>query len=466
MTPESLPSETLPEMLREWSAEARVPHDLADRALRRRARRRTASFALAAGVAAVVVATGVLVPKILEDGRRRIDLAVASGTPTASASSVASPEPAPASSAPFPVDPPPTEPAPEPASVEPGAMPDSLAVRADPGNAPPKSLIAAGGVAVSAYYVWEYEKIGARSDRRKDAWFLYDPRTGGYERTDWTEVTVAPGMKYAAVLEGALPARRIGLLDMATRTVRWIDLDHSVARISWSPDGARVLATTYEKDPTVRIKLSADGRSWQTPDPVRGGFQIVDVASGRASYHAVPHEDGFPGPPDTQFLWSDDGTLVWQPNNGRMRDSDPQRLYYDLEGRPHDAPREQLATSEAAGLSPDGRLYADRRHPPRVGKPLSPSEAEKLLEAEPKGPETVVRDVATGKITGRQKMLQLLAWADDTHLIALQCLDRCQDEFDAYLALVTVDGRQSVRLSGDRRNSQREGSWHPVLTKR
>ncbi|MCP6313380.1 hypothetical protein NL444_28315, partial [Klebsiella pneumoniae] len=68
---------------------------------------------------------------------------------------------------------------------------------------------------------------------------VLDQKTGKYKALDtkWAWVDVAPGMRTAAVLEGELPARRIGMLDLMTGKVeRWIRTDRPVAGVEWSPD--------------------------------------------------------------------------------------------------------------------------------------------------------------------------------------------------------------------------------------
>ncbi|MET8144712.1 hypothetical protein ABZU32_30790 [Sphaerisporangium sp. NPDC005288] len=419
MTPESL----LPETLREWSEEATVPPGLSDRALERRSRRRRGTVVLALAASAAVVAGAVLVPQTLSRGAGR-------PVPATGVTGSASPT---------------GENGPEPTATTTAAVTErGLDVHADPRNSPPKTLIAAGRIAVSAYRIWAPEKIGPTSERRRDQWFLYDPGTGRYEETPWAALDVAPGMRFAAVLERDLPARRVGILDMTTREiVRWVDLDHPVADVSWSRDGAKVLATAYDRDPTIRFDVSADGTSWREPDPGRTGFQVVDVASGRASFIAVPPPGGSPYRP---FAWADDGTLVWQFNPAFGEAGERRELVYDLEGRPHDPPAGPLETDQRAGVSPDGTMYASFGRPP--------------------GPETSVKKVATGELVGRQKMLQLLAWADDEHLIGLGCAGECRNEFNNGLVLVGIDGKHTVQLSGDRKNSERPGSWEPLLTVR
>ena len=97
-------------------------------------------------------------------------------------------------------------------------------------------------------------------------------------------------------------------------------------------------------------------------------------------------------------------------------------------------------------MSPNGRLYADGGRPP--------------------GPQTIVRKTATGKTVGVQGMEQLLAWADDDHLIGVRCAGECENEFNNGLALVSLDGKSVTQLSANRANTQRLGSWVPLLTRR
>ncbi|MFC6083938.1 hypothetical protein [Sphaerisporangium aureirubrum] len=449
-----IPDSLLPETLEDWAAEAQVPHGLADRALAGRApraRRRSITMMLAAAATVVVVTVGMLVPRLLD------------GPP-------ARPDPAsPRYPVPTPVDV--TTPVSPPTEVTPADLPASLDIQTDPENSPPKRLITAGRIAVSAYYVSGTEKIGKNSDRGHDTWYLYDPRTGTYEMTDWSNLDVAPGMKYAAVLERDLPARRVGILDMTTRELRWVALEQPATYVSWSPDGSRILVTSFDKDPSIRTGIRDGGNSWSVPRFRRLGFHIVDAASATATFHPVAGE-AIGQPESAPFRWNLDGTLVSGPNLTRaMRPTKPEqpdRLYYDLDGRPHDAPERDVNPSSEVDYSPDGRLYAGvlQQKIPDAVRTLSPEDLEKLRAQGPRGPETFVTDVASGQVVGRQEMLQLRAWADDGHLVALQCLGTCRDEFDARLVVVTLDGSKSVRLSGEMLDSQRPGSWHPLLTRR
>jgi hypothetical protein len=166
----------------------------------------------------------------------------------------------------------------------------------------------------------------------------------------------------------------------------------------------------------------------------------VDVNAGRARFHSAPSAER---PRPRPFTWSAGGTLI------RDRRSTGESTYYDLEGRTRPEPPEARLSAQAwedAGVSPDGRLFADGGRPP--------------------GPQTVVKDVATGEIKGVQPMLQLRAWADNEHLIALGCAGDCSNEFNNGLVLVSLDGKQTTQLSGNRKNSQQPGSWAPLLTRR
>jgi hypothetical protein len=433
MKPETLLKETL----RDWAVQARVPDGLADRALpgRRRRRLRTAATLAGAGAAvAAVTAAAVIVTSLPHAGT----VAALPGTTAPTAGVLLTPPPA------------------EPTGID---------LHTDTVDSPPRHLIAAGRIAVSAYSTVSTEKLPGDRVHIRTTWYLYDPAAGTYRRTEWSGLDVAPGLRYAAVLERALPARRVGILDMTTReVVKWIDLrDHPVASVAWSPDGTKLVATSYARDPDIR---PAD----QMPEGTsRTGFSIVDVASGRAEFHVV-REKPRPTPsrvaivdPRTgkvkgyrstvgvpysnarrDLAWSDDGTLLWEPEvTGQSR------RFIDLAGNevaPPERWRLAVRSWERAGVSPDGTRYADRGQAP--------------------GPQTTVKDTATGEVVGVQGVEQLLAWADDDHLIGLGCAGDCEDEFRNGLVLVSVDGEHVTRLSAYRRNSQAEGSWVPLLTRR
>ncbi|MFI7628831.1 hypothetical protein [Microbispora rosea] len=413
----------LKQTLEEWSREVHVPADLADRALRRRSRLRLTRFAGAVSCAAVVAAVALLVPLVV------------------------APRFAP------PVD---TGGSPVVVPVQPYRQTTPAQdVLADTENSPPKTMIAAGRVAVSAYFTWRWHTDAERRlfDR---TWYLLDPVTSRYEKTEWGWVDVAPGLRWAAVLEKDLPVRRIGIFDMETRQVRaWVPVDHPVGGVVWSPDGTRLVATAYDGSPDLD-RTSVDERRcpataaatpenpgrppFQMISTSRTGYYVVDAATATAGdFHAVDPCLTDNSNVRRDFRWSDDGTLV-QERSAVVRRPD---AFYDLDGRPHDAPDGYVLTESQAGVSPDGTLLAGRDGMP-----------------------TKITELSTGKVVGRQQVLQLRAWADDRRLVALGCAGTCGSEFHNGLVLVSVDGRTTVPLSAYRKNSQQPEAWEPMFTLR
>ncbi|GAA4640356.1 hypothetical protein GCM10023196_105530 [Actinoallomurus vinaceus] len=382
--------------LEEWSAEAQVPAGLADRALRRRTRRRIRGIALVAGAAAAVAAT---------------TLTVDVGT----------------------------RPAPRPATSH---APMDTSLHTDPTHSPPQRFVAAGQTALSAYYIRKQSSVGGHTVFQ-DTWYLYDAATGGYQRTPWAHLDVAPGLRRAAVLEGPLPTARVGLLDMKTQKVtRWITLEHRAGGLAWSPDGERLLVTTYGRSPDVLAGPRTSSRT---------GYYLVNVASGKAAFHTLPAAtDDFNARQD--LGWSRSGGLLWAPTS-----TTPARRFYDLTGTPQPAPPgEDDIQADQAGLSPSGRYLARGNPYAGPGRPRT------------RGPATAVEDVTTSKAAGIQPVEQLRAWADDAHLIALACdVKKCtgRGEFRNRLVLVSVDGKTVTPLTGYQINDA-PGAWNPLFTHR
>ncbi|MFD7698493.1 WD40 repeat domain-containing protein [Streptomyces caelestis] len=335
-----------------------------------------------------------------------------------------------------------------------GVGQSGITARAD--QSPPRDLLTAGDVAMAAYYTTE--KVQPAEDRRvsERTYWLLDPATGKYEKDDrWSWVAVAPGLRTAAVLERELPAARIGLLDLASGEVeRWIPVDHEVAGLAFSPDGRKLVATTYGENPDVlhRIEDSDGSVGWQAREiSPRNGFQIVDVASGTGPWVEIgTNADPF-GPAGTintrqDFDFSADGRFVWA---GRISEQIPLD-YFDLAGNavaPPPGERHRVWHVDA-GPSPDGKKLAGE------------------FAGKTRGTSSWIIDARTGGRTAEVRGQQLLAWADDDSLVAW---DTGPDgnEFRQRLVLVTVGSDKVVPLSGFRSpKDDTKGRWEPVFARR
>ena len=341
------------------------------------------------------------------------------------------------------------------AQTEPAAVTDVTNVLAHPDQSPPQQLIAAGRSAVSAYYTMKLVKLPNGNAIGTYEWRLLNTATGRYEKADWAWLDVAPGMRTAAVLERDLPVDRIGLLNLATGKVqRWIKVDRSVGSVQFSPDGKHLLATAYSLDPDGLFKDASyklNGKSVPGPKQSRTGFYVIDVASGKADFAENPtkkNTEGIPVGGRQDFYWSRDGKLVWEPGNNESG-----KIYYGVTGKKMPAPDQEtrLPYPETV-LSPDGELVTGAF----VGK----------------GDEIVseIRNAKTGKRAAVIPGQQLLAWADNSHLIVWRCApDHCspgEGEFRNQLLLVGLDGKVTP-LSGFRTaNLHDESRWFPVLTRR
>ncbi|MGW0971882.1 WD40 repeat domain-containing protein [Streptomyces sp. NPDC002516] len=324
-----------------------------------------------------------------------------------------------------------------------------------PDQSPPRSLIAAGDTVLSAFYVTEAVKQANGDIVSRRVYGLLDQKSGLYEKTKWAYLDVAPGSRTAAVLEGELPARRVGLLDLITGKVdRWIPLDRGVAGVSFSPDGTKLVGTTYAKDPDRTFRdhpMFMDEKKVPGPVPSRTGFTVVDVESGKTDWHKVPFvgdDVGWTPNSRQDFGWSHDGTLVYTGSANA-----PYRDYYRLDGTKADWPKdENAAVNTEAGLSPDGKLAAGGF----AGR--GPVVASAIV------------DPRTGERITTVPVQQLLAWADDKRLIAWGCdPKRCsgKGEFHNQLLLVTIGTDRVVPLSGFRKASDAyPGRWTPVFSSR
>ncbi|MEV7075598.1 WD40 repeat domain-containing protein [Streptomyces sp. NPDC093990] len=391
--------------LREQAAEQPpVAGGFADRVLAVRRRRRSRRI-VAAAVTAVVVAVGLAVP-LLDSGKE--DVRPSGGIVT-------------------------------PKKVE-----------SHPDQSPPRERISVGGTTLAGYFVPRTVRKSADTAVLERTYFLLNPKTGTYARTaDWSWVAVAPGGKTAAVLERDLPTARIGLLDLTSgRVERWIEVDHRVGGVTFSRDGRKLVATTYNQNPDRLVKIEGDP-DWNQPRTFsRTGYFVLDVASGDGAWTEIKltGDDKNPvGRPmlnsRQDFALTDDGKYVWE---GRF--TAPGYVFYDLSGKKVAVPAgyRYLTWSVDAGRSPDGRLVAG----PFAGRKWKTS--------------SFVFDARTGAPT-EVRGQQLLAWVGDKQLIAWDIGKGDRNEFHNRLVLVTLGSDKEVPLSGFREGDDDAGRWEPLF---
>lgn len=333
------------------------------------------------------------------------------------------------------------------------ASPASESITGDvvghPDQSPPRDLIAAGNTAVSGYFTSRAVKQPNGQELFTRYYTVLDQKTGRYKALDtkWAWVDVAPGMRTAAVLEGELPAWRIGLLDLVTGKVeRWIPTNRPVAGVEWSPDGKRLVATAYSKNPD-RI---------DRPRANRTGFYVIDAGSGevgpfRTLRQAKPDKWGnYNGNSREDVDWSHDGTKLYveQVPSEEGGKSD-HRAWYTTSGVKTGAPaKEHFAGWSKAGLSPDGKHVA--------------------VDGDSDG--SWIVNSTTGRKVALVPGMQPLAWADSKRLIAIGCdPKKCsgKNEYRNRLLLVTVGSKKAVPLSGFRKPSADYlGRWVPLTAAR
>ncbi|MFJ6081807.1 YncE family protein [Streptomyces sp. NPDC092369] len=394
--------EVLRATLREQAAEqASAGPGLADRVVALQHRRRARRFATVAAVTAAVVAVAVAVP-LLDSGGGD--------------------------------------------DIRPGGVLRPDEIKARPDQSPPRDQISAGNTVLAAYATSKFVERTATSGSTVRTYWLLDQRTGRYVKAPkWSFVAVDPGMRSAAVLERGLPASRIGLLDLSTGKVeRWIPVDHGVGALAYSPDGRRLVATTYAGDPD---QLVVEGHVWERKaQSDRTGFYVLDVASGKGSWSEVapPRVDSL-FDAEEHFAFSNDGTRVWI----GVAQGDGEEQYFDLSGTEVPEPRNERYRkwSIPAGLSPSGR-FAATDFPGKKWKYSS-----------------WVVDTRTGERTEVQGQ-QLLAWVGDKQLIAWGAPDGAVPPGQP-LVLLTVGSDKVVPLSGPRPTVVEDDSvWTPVFAQR
>lgn len=421
-----------------------APADLAGRVLARRARRRTRGFTAAAVVAVVAISAAVVLPtapgrghghddqvqhqrqiqhdkKVRQDRQKEQDKQDLKDLKNRLAD-----------------------------------IPAATGVESHPSQSPPRDRIAAGDQVLAAYYSTRNVSQPGHDVIRTRTYSLLDPSTGRYTQdTRWSDVVVFPGLRTAAVLEQALPAHRVGILDLGTgKVTRWIPVPQGAGGMDLSPDGSKLVVTTYDKNPDwlfwARRVLVNDSYQPQ-PDYSRTGFAVVDLPSGASQWHALAPDTSMPGSiVDTSgytLRFSADGTLLVE---RQMKGS--RLVFHRLDGTTAPAPaKERYEDPDLArgGLSPDGSLLAGG------------------YAGEGAKTATEVLDPPAGKRFALQRGQQLLAWADDFHLIAWD-IPSGADEFGSRLVLVTVGSDKEVALTGVRHTKQEDSParWDAVFAHR
>jgi hypothetical protein len=130
---------------------------------------------------------------------------------------------------------------------------------------------------------------------------------------------------------------------------RWITLDRGVGAVAFSPDGTKLVATTYAKDPDrsfVDHPQNVDQKVVPGPVPSRTGFTVVEVDSGEADRHKAPVDETeaglFGSFSRADFDWNHDGTLVYSESP-----MEPFRDCFSLNGDRVEWPADEKAVGEA-----------------------------------------------------------------------------------------------------------------------
>ncbi|MFF6984019.1 WD40 repeat domain-containing protein [Streptomyces sp. NPDC008343] len=324
-------------------------------------------------------------------------------------------------------------------------------ISAHPDQWPPRDMIAAGRTAMVAYYAENVEVLSDKSGVLARTYWLLDPKTRKYEKDErWSFVAVSRGRTTAAVLERDLPAQRIGLLDLASGKVeRWIPVSRGVGGLAFSPDGTKLVATTYDEQPDARHRVenrTLEGKrvsGWNSEfgNSSRSGFYVFDVASGEGSWSRVVSDANINARQD--FAFARDGRTVYSQVIGG---TDGMQQFRDLQGNLVAGPKNEryLRSDINARLSPDG------------------SRAALGLDAETKGKSwSEIRDPHNNKKIARVRGSELLTWVDDRRLIAWEK----EAGQGRRLVVVTVGSDEVVPLSGvwDRGVAAPALWWHPVF---
>ncbi|MGW3360118.1 YncE family protein [Streptomyces bungoensis] len=320
-------------------------------------------------------------------------------------------------------------------------------------QSPPRDLIGAGQALLAGYSTQKRVPQIGKDEITTRTYRLLNPETGTYRKDDrWSFVAVAPGARTAAVLHRELPTSRVGLLDLTDGKVkRWISVPQGAGGAAFSPDGTKLVVTTYAENPDRafwRARIDENGKMRPQTVPSRTGFTVIDVASGKGRWHRLPYwkdKHAFVYNSRTDLEFSHDGRFLWEP-----LPVNPGRKYHALDGTDVSTPAAErhMPPFVRAGLSPDGRLAAGD----------FAGGGEEIASA--------INDPRTGRQITKVPGQQLLAWADDRRLIAWG-IGGDGNEFHQRLVLVTIGSKKVQPLSGFRTpKDDTAGRWEPLFTTR
>jgi len=241
-----------------------------------------------------------------------------------------------------------------------------------------------------------------------------------------------------AVLAGGAPQNRIGIVAMATgEVIRWIPTTQPVGIVRFSPDGTKLLATTYDGAPGDRNNAAVTG------------FILVDLRTGYLTVvsQGVGVQRSFPA----GAYWTYNVAYIYIVNYAENASA----WFFTPDGHATATPAHAQALTFNGGygadVSPNG-LLANTDSGAGTGTT----------------PQTSVENLATGEVVGTQPVEDLQGWADNDELIAWGCGPGCPNENHQRLVLVSVDGKHITPLSGfvHGHTDVSPGQWRVLLTRR
>ena len=329
--------ELVRDSLREQAAEQPpAAPGFADRVLAVRRRRRTRTLASVAAATAAVVAVAVAVP-LLDSGKD---------------------------------------------DVRPASEMNQSDIIAHPDQSPPRDLIAAGDVALAAYYTCEDRQ--AAEGRRRHRAHLLAPRPEDRQVREGHQVvrssTSPPACGPPPSWRRTCPPSGSGCSTCSpARSSAGSRSTGASAGVAFSPDGSKLVATTYSKNPDLRLQAGPRQRRRRQEERLHAGLVRVEpdrLLRRRRGLRQGRLERGHRDEPDEMGGRQRPPGLRLQPRRqaGLRRAERRSRTtqYYDLDGRRGRQRRRTRSTCTwyvEARLSPDGKLAAGGFAGERQGRP-------------------------------------------------------------------------------------------------